>query len=221
MRSLSEVLTCPARSIEFIPPMLQYNLNLEDHRMSWSIDGPPGLVEKPYKSPFGKMPCQTRSATRRAASLDCIETLVHMREAALANTEPARSSSTSPAPSHSPHVYGPHIPRPTSPTPGQPPVGSNEDLYRRMRLQQESRYFTESNCREEGNHTSPSSSSAAATVFTSEPLSTRSSGLISSSPEDSSEDHRSGAAGDGTYDSQATESAPEDDELSHEEVEEE
>ncbi|KXH56126.1 hypothetical protein CSAL01_08428 [Colletotrichum salicis] len=188
---------------------------------------------EPYKSPFGKMPCQTRSTTRRAASLGCLETLTRMREAALANTSVAdnltsptrparnRSISTSPAPSHSPHVYGPHIPIPTFRTPEQPPVESNEDLYRRMRVQQESRYFTESNCREEGNRTSPSSSSAAATVFTFEPSSSGSSGLVSSPPEGSSEDHRSGAAGDYVYDSQATESAPEDDASSHEEVEEE
>ncbi|KAK1639933.1 hypothetical protein BDP81DRAFT_391969 [Colletotrichum phormii] len=155
-----------------------------------------------------------------------------MREVALANTSvadnltsptrPARSSSssTSPAPSHSPHVYGPHIPTPTFPTPEQSLVESNEDLYRRIRVQQESRYFTESNCREEGNHTSPSGSSAA-TVFTSEPSSSESSGLVSSPPEGLSEDHRSGAAGDDAYDSQATESAPEDDTSGRGDVEEE
>ncbi|KXH36625.1 hypothetical protein CSIM01_03018 [Colletotrichum simmondsii] len=91
-------------------------------------------------------------------------------------------------------------------------IESPEYIYRRTQSQQGFGYFPESNCREEGSHTPPSSSIAAATVFTSGP--SESSDLVSSPPptdQSQSGDHPSGVADEDPHDSQATESAPEDD----------
>ncbi|KAK7453782.1 hypothetical protein Landi51_03722 [Colletotrichum acutatum] len=101
-----------------------------------------------------------------------------------------------------------------------------EGIYRGLQSQQDLRYFPESNCREEeeeeGSHTPPNSSGTAAAVFTSGPSSSGSSGLISSPPPTGqSGDHPSGVANEVYHDSQATESAPEDDTSGVEEVEEE
>ncbi|KXH47128.1 hypothetical protein CNYM01_11543 [Colletotrichum nymphaeae SA-01] len=96
--------------------------------------------------------------------------------------------------------------------------------YRRIQSQQGLGYFPESNCREERSLTPPSSNSAAAMVFTSEPSSSGSSGLVSSPPptgQSQSGDHPSGVADEDSHDSQATESAPEDETSGPEEVEEE
>lgn len=103
-------------------------------------------------------------------------------------------------------------------------LANPEYIYRRIQSQQDLRYFPESNCREEGSHTPPNSSSAAATVFTSEPSSSGTSGLVSSPPPTSqsqSGDYHSGVADEDSHDSQATESAPEDDTSGLEEVKEE
>ncbi|KAK1508399.1 hypothetical protein CPAR01_15688 [Colletotrichum paranaense] len=97
-----------------------------------------------------------------------------------------------------------------------------EHIYQRTHSQQGLGYFPESNCREEGSHTPPSSSIAAATVFTSGP--SESSDLVSSPPptgQSQSDDHPSGVADEDPHDSQATESAPEDDTSGPEEVGEE
>ncbi|KAI3539838.1 hypothetical protein CABS03_03067 [Colletotrichum abscissum] len=94
-----------------------------------------------------------------------------------------------------------------------------EHIYQRTHSQQGLGYFPESNCREEGSHTPPSSSIAAATVFTSGP--SESSDPVSSPPptgQSQSDDHPSGVADEDPHDSQATESAPEDDTSGPEEV---
>ncbi|KAG7053969.1 hypothetical protein JMJ77_0001045 [Colletotrichum scovillei] len=141
-----------------------------------------------------------------------------MSEIALANT-----SSTSSALNHIQYAHGSYISSGAFPRP-EGPIENLEGIYRRIQSQQDLRYFPESNCREEGSRTPPDSSSAAAAVFTSGPSSSGSSGLVSSPPptgQSQSDDHPSGVAIESSQDSQATESAPEDDKSGLEEVEEE